>query len=192
MLMPSVIEKIGGSSRAFDLPTKLLTDRIIVINGAIDEHVSNSVIMQLLWLNSDNPNEDIDLYINSPGGDVLQGYAIFDIMENLQAKVNTIGIGLVASMGTFLLASGTGTRRATKNTRIMLHSVSSGSQGTYHDLKIDFEETQELNHRITRQISEFSKGKATPEEIAKLTERDFWMGPERAIDLGLIDLIVGE
>jgi len=190
MHQPHVIETVGRSSKAYDLPSKLLQDRIIYLGEPIDSDIANSIIMQMMWLNADNPNKPIDLYINSPGGSVYAGLAIKDIMNTITCKVNTVGTGLCASMGAYLLAAGTGTRRATANCRIMIHSVSSGTQGTVHDMHVDYKETEYLQNQMIEDITLFSKGKATLEQIEDKTLRDCYMSPDDAIVLGLIDSIV--
>jgi ATP-dependent Clp protease, protease subunit len=187
MYAPSVIETTGRSSRAFDLPTKLLQDRIVYLGEEVNEETSNSIIMQLLWLNADAPDKDIDFYINSPGGSVYDGLAIKDVMDNLKCKVNTIGLGMCASMGAYLLSAGTGERKATKNCRIMIHSVSSGTRGTIHDIEIDYKETKYLQDKLMQDITDFSKGKSSLESIIEKSKRDCYMSPEEAIELGLID-----
>lgn len=187
---PSVIETIGRSSKAFDLPTKLLQDRIVYLGDEVNSDTANIVIMQMLWLNADNPDADIDFYINSPGGSVYDGLAIKDIMDKLDCKVNTIGLGMCASMGAYLLSSGTGIRKATKNCRIMIHSVSSGTHGTIHDMEIDYKETKYLQDRLMEDICEFTKGKSTLETIVEKSKRDYYLGADEAIELGLIDLKV--
>jgi ATP-dependent Clp protease protease subunit len=184
---PSVIEKLGRTSKSFDLPTKLLQNRIIYLNGEIDNSACTNIIMQLLWLNSDNPTEPIDLYISSVGGSVYSGLAIKDVIYSIESKVNTHGIEFCASMGAYLLASGTGTRKCTENTRIMIHSVSSGMYGTIHDIEIDFNESKYLQDKILSDMVTFSKGKSTLEDMKKRTQRDYFMGYEEAIKIGLID-----
>jgi len=183
--VPSVIETIGRSSRAFDLPTKLLQDRIIYLGEDVNEETSNSIIMQLLWLNADAPGKEIDFYINSPGGSVYDGLAIKDVIDNLKCKVNTIGLGICASMGAYLLSAGTGERKATKNCRIMIHSVSSGTRGTIHDIEIDYKETKYLQDKLMQDITDFSKGKSSLETIIEKSQRDCYMSPEEAIELGI-------
>jgi len=185
--MPSVIETIGRSTKAFDLPTKLLQDRIIYLGDEIDSDVANSIVMQMLWLQSDKPDEPINLYINSPGGSVYDGLAIKDIIDNISCKVNTFGIGLCASMGAYLLAAGTGTRKATKNCRIMIHSVSAGAFGVVHDMKVDYHEAMYLQEKMMEDISAFSKGKSTKEDIMKYTERDYYLDAKKAIEIVLIE-----
>ena len=189
MLIPSIIETTGRSSRAFDLPTKLLQDRLVYFGGDVNDFSADVVIMQLLWLSSDNQENPIDLYIKSPGGSVYDGLAIKDVIDKLPCKVNTIGLGLCASMGAYLLACGTGTRKVTKNARIMIHSVSSGTGGTVHDQIIDLEETKFLQNLMMTQMQEYSKGKLSDEEIER-AKRDYYLGAEDAKRLGLIDEII--
>lgn len=190
MFFPHVIEKTGRSSKSFDLPTKLLEERIIYFLGEVDEFTANSTIMQLLWLNSIDQTKPITMYINSPGGSVYQGLAIFDVINKLECKVNTICIGNASSMGAFLLSAGTGTRKASENARVMIHSVAGGQQGTYHDVKPDFKEMELLQHKLIDYITDFTKGKSTKEFITEKTERDYWMSAQEALDVGLIDEIM--
>lgn len=190
MFLPHVIEKTGRSEKPIDLPSRLLQDRIIYFGTEVTDETANVAIMQLLWLAADDPEAPIDFYINSPGGDVYAGQAIKDIIYNIPCKVNTIGLGMCASMGAYLLSCGTGERKATQNCRIMIHSVSSGSSGTYHDLKIDFEETEYLQRKLIQDMANFSKGKSTSKSLEKSTERDKYLAPEQAIALGLIDTII--
>lgn len=185
---PSIIETTGRSSKAFDLPTKLLQDRIIYLGDEVNNDTANYIIMQMLWLNADNPDEDIDFYINSPGGSVYDGLAIKDIMNNIECKVNTIGLGMCASMGAYLLSAGTGVRKATKNCRIMIHSVSSGTYGTIHDMEIDYKETKYLQDVLMQDICDFTKSKSTLETIVQKSKRDYYLGADEAIELGLIDI----
>jgi ATP-dependent Clp protease protease subunit len=190
MYYPHIIETTGRSSKAFDLPTKLLQDRIIYLGAGVDSDVANYVAMQLLWLNAESPDEPIQLYINSPGGSVYDGLAIKDVMHNISAPVNTVGIGICMSMGAYLLAAGTGERRVMENCRIMVHSVSSGTYGNFHDMKIDFEETKFLQDRLVKDLSDFTRGKTSEAKMKKLMERDRYMSAEQAIDCGLVDSIV--
>jgi len=186
MYPPSIIEKTGRNSKAFDLPTKLLENRIVYLGGPVDQFSADFIIMQLLWLDSIS-EEAISFYINSPGGCVYSGYGIKDVMDSINAKVNTLGVGMCASMGAFLLSSGTGTRTATKNCRIMLHSVSSGSRGTFHDMAIDLKETEYLQDKMMLDFAQFTKGKLVPGDIEQMTLRDNYMSPDEAIDFGFID-----
>ena len=190
MFYPNIIEKVGRSQKLYDLPTKLLQDRIIYFSDEVHTASANYTIMQLLWLNSDNPEEPISLYINSPGGCVYDGLAIKDIIDNLDCKVNTVGVGMCASMGAYLLSAGTGERRVTKNCRIMIHSVSSGTYGTYHDMEIDYEETKFLQKKMLEDMAGFTDGKTSLATLKRKTQRDYYMTAEEAIKMGLIDSIV--
>lgn len=187
MIIPHVIEKTGRSEKPIDLPSRLLQDRIIYFGTDVNSDTANIAIMQLLWLAADDPDKDIDFYINSPGGSVYDGLAIKDIFDSIPCKVNTVGVGMCASMGAYLLAAGTGTRKAMKNCRIMIHSVSSGTMGTFHDIEIDYEETKFLQDRLLVDISNYTKGKSTLETIKMKTQRDYYMSAEEAVILGLID-----
>ena len=190
LFIPGVIETVGRSQKMFDLPTKLLQNRIIYLGSEVTPDVANIIIMQLLWLSSCSEDEPIDLYINSPGGDVYSGYAIKDIIHKIDCKVNTIGIGICASMGAYLLACGTGERKTTENCRIMIHSVSSATKGTIQDIQIDYQESQYLQDKIIEDMGDFSKGKCTKETFKALVERDFYLSPEEAIQYGIIDKII--
>lgn len=190
MFFPSIIETTGRSSRSFDLPTKLLQNRIVYLAGEINDESANVVVMQLLWLNADNPDEPINLYINSPGGSVYAGLAIKDLMYSLDCKVNTFGVGLCASMGAYLLAAGTGERAATQNTRILIHSVSAGTIGTVHDMEIDFKESKFMHDHLLSDLESFTKGKSTRKSLNTKTKRDYYMGVQEAIKLGLLDAVV--
>lgn len=186
---PYVIEKVGRNTKLIDIPTKLLDSRKIILEGDIDEDSTNSVIQQLLWLDSTS-NEDIDLYIKSPGGSVTDGLAVKDVIDHISCKVNTIGMGCCASMGAYLLSCGTGKRRALKNCRYMIHSVSSGTMGTIHDMKISMKETQYLQDLMMEHLAGFSKGKISKEELEDKCQRDVFMSPEEAIKIGLLDEII--
>lgn len=187
MFMPHVIEKTGRSEKPIDLPSRLLQDRIVYFGTEVNETTANIAIMQLMWLAADDPDKDIDFYINSPGGSVYDGYAIKDVIDTLPCKVNTIGTGMCASMGAYLLSAGTGTRKATKNCRIMIHSVSSGTRGTIHDMEIDYIESKYLDDKLMVDIANFTKGKSTLEDIKAKTKRDYYMDPDEAKQMGLID-----
>lgn len=189
---PYITKQIGRSTKLIDIPTEMLSQRIIFLGTEVDDYVANSLIQQMMWLATVD-SSDIDLYIQSPGGSVYAGTSIKDCMDSLLKqgiKVNTIGTGLVASMGAYLLAAGTGTRKATKNCRIMLHSVSSGTRGTIADMEIDFNESKYLNDKLMVDIANYSKGKSTLEDINKKCQRDCYMSPEEAIISGVIDAII--
>ncbi len=189
---PNVIEKTGRGSKTYDLATKLFEDRTVFLSGPVNDASADSVIMQLLWLKASNPNEDVNLYIKSPGGSVIDGQAIKNTIDNLNkvgCKVNTIGIGQCCSMGAYLLASGTGTRTALPDCRIMIHSVLGGFEGSYHDMKPNYQEIEYLQNKVIEQMAGFTKGKTSLEEMKKLCERDNYMSPEEALKLGLIDVL---
>lgn len=189
---PYITKQIGRSTKLVDIPTEMLSQRIIFLGTEVDDYVANSLIQQMMWLATVD-SSDIDLYIQSPGGSVYAGLSIKDCMDSLAKqgiKVNTIGTGIVASMGAYLLSAGTGTRKATKNCRIMLHSVSSASRGTIADMEIDFNESKYLNDKLMVDIANYSKGKSTLEDINKKCQRDCYMSPEEAIVSGIIDAII--
>lgn len=190
--LPYITKQIGRSTKLVDIPTEMLSQRIIFLGTAVDDFIANSIVQQLMWLSTVG-TEDIDLYIQSPGGSVYAGLSIkdcIDVLAKKGIKVNTIGTGMVASMGAYLLAAGTGTRKATKNCRIMIHSVSSGARGTIHDMQIDLNESKYLNDSLMVDFVNFSKGKSTLEDIEKKTQRDCYMSPEEAIVVGIIDATI--
>ena len=190
--LPYITKQIGRSTKLVDIPTEMLSQRIIFLGTEVDDFIANSIVQQLMWLSTVG-TEDIDLYIQSPGGSVYAGQSIadcIDILAKKGIKVNTIGTGMVASMGAYLLAAGTGVRKATKNCRIMIHSVSSGARGTIHDMQIDLNESKYLNDKLMVDFVNFSKGKSTLEDIERKTQRDCYMSPEEAIHIGIIDATV--
>lgn len=191
MFLPSIIENDGrGSLKQYDIPSKLFEQNIITLFGEINEQTAYSVITQLLYLDSKESCEEINLYISSGGGSVYAGNAIIDTIHLIKKPVNTICTGTAMSMGNQILASGTGERRSLPNSRIMIHSVSSGSRGTYHDLKIDFEETQFLQKKLMNDLANYSKGKTSFEQFWDLTQRDKFLTPDEALELGLIDRVL--
>lgn len=185
--LPYVIEKSGRSEKNVDIYSRLLQDRIVYIGDEIDADVANSVVMQMLWLQSDKPDEPISLYINSPGGSIYDGLAIKDTIDNISCKVNTLGVGLCASMGAYLLFAGTGTRRATKNCRIMIHSMSAGTFGNFHDMKVDHAEFTYIQEKLMDHIVQFSKGKLSKEFLELKAQRDWYLSQNEAFSLGLLD-----
>ena len=188
-LIPMVIEESPRGERSFDIYSRLLRDRIIVVGGEIEPAMANSIVAQLLFLESENPNADISMYINSPGGDVSAGWAIMDTMQYIKAPVSTIGMGLVASMGSVLLAAGEkGKRFALPNTSIMIHQPLGGFQGQVTDVEIRVKKMQRTKHTLIKQMSEFTGRKE--KELFEAMERDNWMCPVEAKDFGLIDAIL--
>lgn len=186
---PYVIERSSRGERSYDIFSRLLMDRIIFLGTPINDDVANIVIAQLLFLDADNPGKDIYLYINSPGGSVYAGLAIYDTMQFLKSPVNTMCVGLAASMGAILLAAGSeGKRSALPNSRIMLHQPSGGSQGTAADIEIQAREILYVRERLNKIIADHTK-----QPIAKIAEdidRDRFMSPEEAKEYGLIDHII--
>ena len=188
-LIPMVIEESPRGERSFDIYSRLLRDRIIVVGGEIEPAMANSIVAQLLLLESDNPNADISMYINSPGGDVSAGWAIMDTMQYIKAPVSTIGMGLVASMGSVLLAAGEkGKRFALPNTSIMIHQPLGGFQGQATDIEIRAKKIQLTKQTLIKQMAEFSG--RSEQELFDAMERDNWMNPIEAKDFGLIDAVL--
>lgn len=188
-LVPTVIEKTSEGERAFDIYSRLLKERIIFLGEDVNEHTANVVVAQLLHLAYEDPKADIKLYINSPGGSVYDGLAIYDTMQYISPDVVTIGIGLQASMGAFLLSSGTkGKRFALPNSRIMIHQPSSGTQGKITDQEITLKEGIYLKHRLNQILA-----KNTGQKMAKIekdADRDFWMSADESVTYGLIDEVI--
>ncbi|MEA2537278.1 MAG: ATP-dependent Clp protease, protease subunit [Chloroflexota bacterium] len=188
MLVPMVIETSSRGERAYDIYSRLLRERIIFLGDAIEDHVANLVIAQLLFLESEDPERDISLYINSPGGVVTAGLAIYDTMQYVRAPVSTICIGMAASMAAVLLAAGApGKRYALPNSRIMIHQGSGGFRGNAPDAMIQMKEWEhlvEVNHEI---LARHSGQKL--EKVIKDTDRDYFMSGEQAKDYGIIDAV---
>ena len=188
-LIPMVIEESPRGERSFDIYSRLLRDRIVMVGGEIEPNMANSIVAQLLFLESENPNADISMYINSPGGDVSAGWAIMDTMQYIKSPVSTIGMGLVASMASVLLAAGEkGKRFALPNTEIMIHQPLSGVKGQVTDMEIELQESVRVKKTLIKQMSEFTGRKE--KELFDAMERNNWMTPEKAKDFGLIDGIL--
>ena len=188
-LIPYVIEQSPRGERSYDIYSRLLNDRIIFLGEPIDDHVANSVVAQMLHLESADPEKDISLYINSPGGSVTAGLGILDTMNFIKCDVSTICIGMAASMGAFLLSSGAkGKRIALPNAEIMIHQPSAGTQGKVTDMEIDVEHFLKIKQRLNKIMAE-NTGK-TPEQIKTDSERDNWMIAEEARDYGLVDKVI--
>jgi ATP-dependent Clp protease, protease subunit len=186
MLVPMVIESSARGERAFDIYSRLLKDRIIFLGDPIEDHVANLIIAQLLFLESEDPDKDIQLYINSPGGVVTSGLAIFDTMQYLKAPVSTICIGQAASMGAVLLAAGTkGKRFALPNSRIMIHQGSGGFRGNTPDVEIQMREMLHLTNRIVQILAE--RTGQDFEKVKKDAERDYFMSAGEAKEYGVVD-----
>ena len=189
ILVPTVIEKTAMGERAYDIYSRLLKERIIFLGTGVDNTVANLVIAQLLFLQSEDPNADITLYINSPGGSISAGLAILDTMNHIKPDVSTVCVGLAASMGAFLLTMGEpGKRFALPNSKIMIHQPSSGFEGTAADIEIAAKEVIKLREQLNAMIAE-STGQ-TAEKIATDSDRDFWMNATEAKEYGLIDKVL--
>ena len=190
-LVPTVIEKSYDGERAFDIYSRLLKERIIFLGEDVNEHTANVVVAQLLHLAYEDPKKDIKLYINSPGGSVYDGLAIYDTIQHIKPDVQTIGIGLQASMGAFLLSSGTkGKRFALPSSRIMIHQPSSGTQGKITDQEITLKEGIFLKKMLNEILAKNTGQKIS--KIEKDVERDYWMSAKEAKDYGIIDEVISK
>ena len=190
-LIPTVIEKEGQVERAYDIYSRLLKDRIIFLGEPIDDHVANIVIAQLLFLDAENKNQDIKFYINSPGGSVSAGLAIYDTMQFIKSDVSTICVGLAASMASVLLAAGAkGKRFGLPNSEVMIHQVMGGAEGQASDIKIRAEHILKIKDRMNKILAGHTGQKI--ETIEKDSDRDRFMSAEEAVKYGLIDKIIGK
>lgn len=189
VLIPTVIESTSRGERAYDIYSRLLRERIIFLGGPIDDHIANLVVAQLLFLQSQDKERDIQLYINSPGGSVTAGFAIYDTIRLVTPDVSTVCVGLAASMGAFLLAAGKkGKRYALPNCKVMLHQPWGGAQGQAADIEIHARELIRTRERINQLLAEMT-GKPL-DEIARDTDRDFYMNADEAKEYGIIDSIL--
>ncbi len=188
-LTPIVIEKTGRGERSYDIWSRLLKDRIVFLGTPIDDYIANLIIAQMLFLQMENKNQDINLYVNTPGGSVMAGLAIYDTMQFVHCDVATYCIGQAASMGSLLLAGGTaGKRFALPNARVMLHQPWGGMQGTAADIQIHAEEMLTLKKRLSKLFSKHTKKKV--EEIEQDADRDFFMSAKEAQKYGVVDEVV--
>ena len=188
MLIPMVVDQTGNSERSYDIYSRLLEDRIIFLNGEIEDNMANLIVAQLIYLEGKNPNKDISIYINSPGGSVSAGLAIYDTMKYIKCDVLTICVGRAASMGAFLLAGGTkGKRFALPNSEIMIHQPLGGAQGQVSDIQIQANHIQYIKDRMNKMLSE-NTGKPL-EIVEKDTDRDNYMTADQAKEYGIIDEI---
>lgn len=188
-LVPMVIETTGRGERAYDIYSRLLKERVIFVVGTVEDHMANLVVAQLLFLESENPEKDISLYINSPGGAVNAGLAIYDTMQFIRSDVSTVCIGQAASMGAMLLAGGAAEKRhALPNSRIMIHQPWGGFQGQATDIDIHAREILRLRQRLNEILAKHSK--RTLEQVEQETERDNFMGGEEAVEYGIIDSVL--
>lgn len=188
-LIPMVVEQTNRGERSYDIYSRLLKDRIIFLGEAVDEHTASLVVAQLLFLASEDPDKDINLYINSPGGSVTAGMAIYDTMQHIKPDVSTICVGMAASMGAFLLSAGAkGKRFALPNAEIMIHQPLGGIQGQAEDIRIHAEWIIKTRNKLNRILSE-NTGQDL-ERIAKDTDRDNFMSAEEAVEYGIIDKVM--
>jgi ATP-dependent Clp protease protease subunit len=186
---PYVIERTNRGERSYDIFSRLLMDRIVFLGSPVDDNVANVIVAQLLFLDADDPERDIYLYINSPGGSVYAGMAIYDTMQHLRAPVATFCVGMAASMGAVLVAAGEpGKRAALPNSRLMIHQPSSGVQGTAADIEIQAQEILRTRQKLNEVLA-FHTGQSV-EKIAEDVDRDRWMSPEEAVEYGLIDRVL--
>ncbi|WP_177387512.1 ATP-dependent Clp endopeptidase proteolytic subunit ClpP [uncultured Campylobacter sp.] len=189
MVIPYVIEQTGRGERSYDIYSRLLKDRIVMLSGEIDDAVASSIVAQLLFLEAEDPDKDIYLYINSPGGVVTSGFSIYDTMNYIKPDVSTICIGQAASMGAFLLSCGAkGKRYALPNSRIMIHQPLGGAQGQATDIEIQAKEILRMKEILNGILSQNS-GKDLA-QVEKDTDRDFFMSAEDAVQYGLIDQVL--
>ena len=189
MIIPTVIDSDGRTDRAYDIYSRLLEDRIVYLGEDVNHHTANLIIAQLLFLESKDPNKDITLYINSPGGSVYDGLAIYDTMQFLKCDVSTVGIGMQASMGAFLMSSGAkGKRFLLPNATVMIHQPSSGTRGKVTDMEIDLKEGLRLKNKLNEILAKNTGQKL--EKVANDAERDYWMTAEESVKYGIADKVI--
>lgn len=190
-MVPMVIETTGRGERAYDIYSRLLKERIIFLVGPVEDYMANLVVAQMLFLESENPEKDIYLYINSPGGSVSAGLAIFDTMNFIKPDVSTLCTGMAASMGAFLLAAGAkGKRIALPNASVMIHQPSGGARGTAADIEISAREILKTREQLNKILAE--RTGQSIEKIAKDMERDYWMSAEETMAYGLVDQVIAK
>lgn len=190
-LIPMVVEQTNRGERAYDIYSRLLKDRIIFLGSPVDDHVANLIIAQMLFLEAEDPDKDIHLYINSPGGSITSGMAIYDTMQLIRSDVSTICVGLAASMGAFLLAAGAPEKRfALPNSEIMIHQPAGGTQGQAVDIEIHAKRILRIRDELNKILSE--RTGQSLEKIAQDTDRDYFMNPAEAKKYGLIDGILSK
>lgn len=194
-LIPTVIEQTDKGERAFDIYSRLLKDRIVFLGDEVNHYTANVICAQLLFLEAEDPEKDIYLYINSPGGSVMDGLAIADTMNFISCDVATMSMGMAASMGAFLLSQGApGKRFSLPTTSIMVHEVSAGNRGKVHDMEASFEHSKNLNNilmeRMYGRLNASYKEKVTVEDFKNMAKLDTWLTPEQALDMGMIDRIL--
>lgn len=190
---PTVIETTSRGERAYDLASRLLKERIIFLNGQVTDQMSEIAVAQMLFLESENADQDIHVYVNSPGGQVTSGLAIVDVMNYIKPDICTYVTGMAASMGSVFLAAGTkGKRYAMPNATVMIHQVLSGYNGQASDIEIHTNETLYLKKKLNTMLSDWTYGKTDYQTMVNLTDRDNFLRPERALEIGLIDQIISK
>ncbi|CAI8161492.1 ATP-dependent Clp endopeptidase proteolytic subunit ClpP [Pseudidiomarina mangrovi] len=190
-LVPMVVESSAKGERAYDIYSRLLKERVIFLVGPVEDHMANLIVAQLLFLESENPDKDIHLYINSPGGAVTAGMAIYDTMKFIKPDVSTVCIGQAASMGAFLLAGGAqGKRFCLPNARVMIHQPLGGFQGQASDFEIHARQILDIKDKLNRMLAE-NTGKDL-EQVAKDTDRDYFMSAQEAVAYGLVDKVLSQ
>ena len=188
-LIPMVVEQTSRGERAYDIYSRLLTDRIVMLAGPIDDYMANLVVAQLLFLEADDPEKDVFLYINSPGGSVTAGMAIYDTMQYIRPEVSTICVGMAASMGAFLLAAGArGKRKALENAEVMIHQPSGGARGQATDVSIHAEQILKIKKKLNEILAQ--RTGQSVQRVTDDTERDNFMDAQQAKDYGIIDEII--
>lgn len=189
ILIPTVIENDGRVERAYDIYSRLLKERIIFLGTDVNPHTANLVVAQLLFLQNEDPKKDIQLYINSPGGSVYDGMAIYDTIQHIKCDVSTVGIGLQASMGAFLLSSGTkGKRFLLPHAKVMIHQPSSGTRGKVSDMEIDLKESLNIRKLLNEILAKNTGQKIS--QIEKDVDRDYWMTAVEAVKYGIADKVI--
>ena len=190
-LVPMVVEQTSRGERAYDIYSRLLKERVIFLVGAVDDHVANVIVAQLLFLEAENPDKDIHLYINSPGGSVTAGMAIYDTMQFIKPDVSTLCVGMAASMGAFLLSAGTkGKRFSLPNSRVMIHQPSGGAQGQASDIEIHARDILKTRDQLNRILA--NNTGQTVEKIERDTERDYFMFADEAQAYGVVDQVISK
>jgi ATP-dependent Clp protease protease subunit len=189
ILIPTVIENDGRVERAYDIYSRLLKERIIFLGTDVNSHTANLVVAQLLFLQNEDPKKDIQIYINSPGGSVYDGMAIYDTIKHIKNDVSTVGIGLQASMGAFLLSSGTkGKRFLLPHSKVMIHQPSSGTRGKVSDMEIDLKESLKVRELLNEILAQNTGQKLS--KVEKDVDRDYWMTAEEAVAYGIADKVI--
>lgn len=187
--MPYVIEQSGGGERTYDIYSRLMKDRIIFLSGEVNDEMANIIVGQLLFLQTEDPKADITIYINSPGGSITSGMAIYDTMNYVSCDVNTVVVGMAASMGAFLLAAGEkGKRYALPNSEVMIHQPLGGAQGQVTEMEISLNRIVKMKEKLNKILA--ANSKHTLKKVQKDTERDYFMSADEALEYGLIDKII--